>query len=108
MVTLYEGNCCEAKRIHWAISPELDNVIVRLGGFHRAKNFLGVIGKRTTESGVEDLWIESDICGRNVATKIISATHCNRAISAHKLTLGAMERLQLNGWRKMEKWMRKK
>ena len=36
-----------------------------------------------TESGVEDLWIESDICGNNVATKTISGTHYKRAIRAH-------------------------
>ena len=61
VVTFDEGIYCEAKRIQWAISPELDNVIVQLRGFHRAKNFLGVIVKRMTESAVEDLWIESDM-----------------------------------------------
>ena len=84
---------CEAKRIQLAISPELGNVIVRHERFHRAKNFLSVVGKRLTESGVEDLWIESDICGSNVATKIISGTHYNRAIRAHRLTLEALARL---------------
>ena len=54
-LTFDEGIYCETKRIHWAISPELDNVIVQLRGFHRAKNFLGVIVKRMTESAVEDL-----------------------------------------------------
>ena len=83
----------DAKRIQWAISPELDSVIARLGGFHRAKNFLGVIGKRMTKSGVEDLWIESDICGSNVATKIISGTRYNIIIRARKLRLEALERL---------------
>ena len=54
VVTFDEGIYCEAKRIQWAISPELDNVIARLGGFHRVRNILGVIGKRMTESV---LWI---------------------------------------------------
>ena len=57
-----------------------------------------------TESGVEDLWIESDICGSNVATKIISETHYNRAIRAHKLTLEALERLQ---WSPFMEWLEK-
>ena len=34
VVTFDEGIYCEAKCIQWAISPELDNVVVRLGGFH--------------------------------------------------------------------------
>ena len=42
---------------------------------------------------VEALWIESDICGSNVATKIISGMHYNRAIRAHELTLEPSERL---------------
>ena len=50
----------------------------------------------TESAGVEDLWIESAICGSNVATKIISRTHYNRAIRAHKLTLETLERLQRN------------
>ena len=103
MVTLDERIYCEAKRIQWAISPELDSVIARLGGFHRAKNFLVVIVKRMTKSGVEDLWIESDICGSNVATKIISGRHYNRAIRARKLTLEAFERLQWSIFMKKKK-----
>ena len=88
-----EGIYCEPKRIQLAISPGLDNVIVRHEWFHRAKNVLSLIGKRMTESGVVDLWIESDICSSTVATKIISGTHYNRAIRVHKLTLEALERL---------------
>ena len=64
-----------------------------MNGFIELKNFLSVVGKRMTESGVEDIWIESDICGSNVATKIISGTLYNRAIRVHKLTLEALERL---------------
>ena len=57
-----------------------------------------------TESGIEDLWIESDRCGSNVAMKIINGTRYNRAIRAHKLTLGALERLQ---WNTFMEWLEK-
>ena len=71
VVTFDEGIYCEAKRIQWAILLQLANVIARLGGFHRAMKTSSVfIGKRMTKSGAEDLWIESDKCGSNVATKI--------------------------------------
>ena len=95
VVTFDEAIYSDAKRIQWAVSPELDNIVIRLGGFHRAKNFIGVIGKRMAESGIEDLWIESDLYGSNVAAKIITGTHYNRAMRAHKLTLEALERLWL-------------
>ena len=43
-------------------------------------------------------------CGSNVATKIISRTHSNRAKRAHKLTLEALERLQ---WNTFMEWLEK-
>ena len=104
VVTFDKGIYCEAKRIQLAISPGLNNVIVRHERLHRALNLLSVVGKRMTESGVEDLWIESDICGSNVASKIISRTHSNRAIRAHKLTLEALERLH---WNTFMEWLDK-
>lgn len=55
VITFDEGIYCEATRIQWSVSPELNKVIVRVGGFHQAKNFLGLIGKRMAESGTEDL-----------------------------------------------------
>jgi len=93
VVTFDEGIYCEAALIQWAMLPELENVIVRLRGFHRAKNVFSVTGRRLTDSGVEHLCIEIDICGRKIATKIISGTHYNRATRAHKLTIEALERL---------------
>ena len=43
-VTVDESIYELAKRIQWHV-PALQDVTVRLGGFHRAKYFLGVIGK---------------------------------------------------------------
>jgi len=102
VITFDEGIYCEAKRIQWAVSPELDNVVIRMGGFHRAKNFISVIGKRMAESGIEDLWMESDVCGSNVASKIINGSHYNRAVRVHKLTLEALQRLQ---WQSFTEWL---
>ncbi|KAL9977339.1 hypothetical protein ACROYT_G014731 [Oculina patagonica] len=53
-------------------------------------------------SGVENLRIESEICGSNVAAKIINGTNYNKAIRAHKLTLKALERLQ---WDSFLEWL---
>lgn len=70
MVTFDEGIYSDAKRIQSrAVSPELDNVIGRMEGFHRANNFINLIRKRIVESAMEDLWIESKVCGSTVASK---------------------------------------
>ena len=39
------------KEIQWKTKNEFENMLFRLGGFHIAKNFLGVIGKRMDGSG---------------------------------------------------------
>lgn len=71
----------------------MDNVIVWLGGFYWVKNFFGVIGKCMIELGVEDFWIESDLCGSNVVMKIISGMYYNRVIRVYKLIFEVLERL---------------
>ena len=43
-----------AKEIQW-VDPSLANIIIQLGGFHIAKNFIGVIGKRMKQSGFADI-----------------------------------------------------
>ena len=90
VVTFDEDLYATAKQIQWAVSPESDNMVIRLGGFHMAKNFIGVIGKRMEESGIEDLWTESGLYGSAIARKIINGTHYYRARNAHELTFEAM------------------
>ena len=36
----------------------LKNLVIRMGGFHVALNFLAVIGKKFQESGIEDVLTE--------------------------------------------------
>ena len=40
-----------AKQVQWC-TPFLQDMTIRLGGFHRAKNFLGIIGKRMRSTGL--------------------------------------------------------
>ena len=44
-ITIDESIYEIAKKLQWTVDS-LKSVTLRLGGFHRAKNFLGVIGKR--------------------------------------------------------------
>ena len=43
-----------AKQIKW-VDPSLADIILWHGGFHIAKNFIGVIGKRLKSSGFADI-----------------------------------------------------
>ena len=76
-VTVDESIYQIAKQIQWRI-PFLQDVTVRLGGFHRAKNFLGVIGKRMRSTGFSEILDEAGLYG---ATQIegnlcISPLYC--------------------------------
>ena len=42
LITCDEGVYSLSKEAQWQVVPQLDSVILRLGGFHRAKNFVGV------------------------------------------------------------------
>ena len=61
-VTVDESIYELAKRIQWHV-PALQDVTVRLGGFHRAKNFLGIIGKRMKSTGFSEILQNADLYG---------------------------------------------
>ena len=90
VVTFDEDLYAAAKQIQCTVSPEFEDMVLRLGGLHKTKNFLGVIGKRMEESGIEDLWTESGIYDSNITWKIINGTQYYRARNAHELTFKAM------------------
>ena len=45
VVTFDEALYATAKQIQWTVSPEFDDMILRLGGFHKAKHFLGSLAR---------------------------------------------------------------
>ena len=46
VITFDESIYAEAKEIQWRRPDEFKKLIIRMGGFHIALNFLSVIGKR--------------------------------------------------------------
>ena len=46
---------------HWHYPEEFQNLVIRLGGFHIALNYLTLIGKMSQESRLEDVLIESGL-----------------------------------------------
>ena len=75
-----------------------------MNGFIELKNFLCSWQAHDRITEVLRIFGSSDICGSNVATKIINRTKYNRAIRVHKLTLEALERLQ---WNTFMEWLEK-
>ena len=56
------------------------NLYVRLGSFHTAKNFMSVIGKHFTDSGLQEIWSKSNIS--------LNVTYC----SITQLSAGRQEK----------------
>ena len=99
VVTFDEALYCKAKELVWANPEQLSSVVVRLGGFHIAKNFLGVIGKHMEKSGLCDVLVESNVFNESTAQSILAGKSWNRAVRAHKLLFEALMRLLLEGFR---------
>ncbi|KAK3696845.1 hypothetical protein QZH41_003454 [Actinostola sp. cb2023] len=95
----------KAKQVQWKFQEEFANTIVRMGGFHIALNYLSLLGKKYSNSGLEDLLIESGVYGASTTTSLISGKSYNRGIRAHKLVMEALFRLI---WQEFVKWLLKR
>ena len=91
-----------AKSLAKKYSEKYANLIIRLGGFHIAENFMGAIGYFMKESGIEDVLTESKVCGRGTANKVMSGKDYYQMLRCHSLVSEAMIRLKL---RAFEKWL---
>ena len=88
----------KAKQLQWRLAEEFADTVIRLGGFHIALNYLSVRGKKLSNSGVEDLHIESGVYGAGSVTILMLGRSYNGGIRAHKLFMEALFRLQLRAF----------
>ena len=88
----------KAKEIQWRFPDEFADVVVRLGGFHIALNFLSLLGKKFADSGLDDLLIESGVYAAGSTSALMKGKSYNRGIRAHKLCLEVFFRLKWNAF----------
>ena len=84
VITLDEKIDAPTKEIQWKSYYELEDMIIRLGRFHGAINFMGIIGKRMKEISLEIL----------TAEVMERRKHYYRDDRGHIITLEALERLR--------------
>ncbi|KAF2879459.1 hypothetical protein ILUMI_26706 [Ignelater luminosus] len=61
-----------------ALSPDLSNITVRLGGFHMLMSFMSAIGHIINGSGLKEVW---SLCyASNSVDQMLSGHHYARAI----------------------------
>lgn len=83
----------KAQQIRWKDQMLSQRLVPRLGEFHTAMSFLGVIGKRFKDSGLQDILIESGTVAEGSMNGVLNGHHYNRCIRAHKLLFEALQRL---------------
>ena len=71
------------------------------GGFHIALNFLSLIGKKYTNSGLDDLLIESGVYAARTTSALMKGK-CYRGIRGHKLAMEAFFHLL---WMAFKQWI---
>ena len=83
----------KAKQIQLIYPADFANVIICLGGFHIALNYLAIVGKKDLSSGLEDLLIESGVYAAGTTSVLMNGRSYNRGVRAHKLCFEALFRL---------------
>lgn len=78
------------------------DVVLRLGGFHIVQNFLGSIGFLMRESGIEDLLVAAEVCGRGTANKVMAGKDYYKMVRYHSWLGEAFFMLM---WEAFEQWL---
>ena len=91
----------KAKQIQCRFPDEFSDVVIRLGGFHIALNFLSLIRKKYLNSGLDDLFIESGVYAAGTTSVLMKGKSYNRGVRAHKLAMEAFFRLM---WISFVQW----
>ena len=89
---------CKAQIIRWRNAQFMKRLVIRLGAFHTAMSFLGCIGKRFRDAGLQDILIESEVVAAGSVNGVLNGKHYNRAVRAHKLMSDALHQLRLDAF----------
>ena len=83
----------KAKQLQWRLLADFSKVVIRVGGFYIALNYLALMWKRYASSGLGDLLVESAVYGVGAVSALMKGKAYNRGVRAHKLVMEAFFRL---------------
>ena len=79
-----QGTLSKAPRAEvWSVEEHGDVLIHCLGGPHISMNYLSIIGRHMSDSGLSDLWVGCDILGANSAQNVMGGKEYARSIRIH-------------------------
>ncbi|KAL1268455.1 hypothetical protein QQF64_033818 [Cirrhinus molitorella] len=85
----------KAQQIRWKDDNLTRRIVIRLGEFHTCMSFLGILGKKFGDAGLQDILIESEVVAPGSINGVISGHHYNRSMRAHKLLYESLQRIRL-------------
>ena len=80
----------KAQLIRWKNAQFMKKLVICLGAFHTAMSFLGCIGKRFRDAGLQDILSELQVVATGSMNGVISGKHYNRAVRSSKLMSDAL------------------
>ena len=83
------------KQLEMAIQDCHKKWVLKPGELHIIIAQLRTIGDFIAESGIPDLWIESNMYGTSTARQIIEGKHVRRGLQAHITTMSSLMMLLL-------------
>jgi hypothetical protein len=86
----------KAQQIRWKDEDLTKRLVIRLGEFHTCMSYLGILGKRFGDAGLQDILIESEVVAPGSINGVISGHQYNRSIRAHKLIYECPQRARVN------------
>ena len=84
----------KAVEIKWTYPDKFESCILMLGVFHMLMLFLGIIGKRYKDAGL-DVLVQSEVIAEGSVDKALSGKMYNRSVRCHKIVYEALYRLFL-------------
>lgn len=93
-----EGVYRIARHLKFLCPDKFKNITVMLGGFHMCKVLLACIGKYLTGSGVDLMFIETDLYGPGVTEQILNGSNYARSVNSFLLLGETLLRLQLTAF----------
>ena len=102
VLTFDESLYSKVKELTWYRPEECQGLVLRLGSFHIAMNFLIAIGQHFSHSGLTNVWTESGVFTETTSQNILDGKNWNRSFRTHSLTYEALWRIY---WTKFLQWV---
>lgn len=81
--------------VKWSSPIFQERLVLMMGGFHIACNFMKAIGQHMSCTGLAEMWVESGVLSEGSAQKVLNGKAYAKGIRIHKLTYQALWRILL-------------